>query len=167
MKRIILFVLLAAVGCSKTPLNRAKENVRQYIKTMLNDPSSYKSVVWGTLDSVSKDYSTIYKFKDIEAEIFLVEKEIPEGKKRGMSAKQVVQDFIKTNNLKEGIDYIIDARQIYPGDINIFMIDHSFRVRDKKKEKALVKYRFYLDSALMVTKAEEQDIKAIDSDRNK
>jgi hypothetical protein len=49
----------------------------------------------------------------------------------------------------------------------IFKIDHSFRIRGKKNEKVLVKYRFYLDSALTVTKAEEQDIKVIDSDRKK
>gem|GEM_PF-5907834 len=49
----------------------------------------------------------------------------------------------------------------------IFKIDHSFRIRGLKKQKILVKYRFYLDSTLTVTKAVDQEIRAIDSHNKK
>lgn len=192
MKRIILFVLLAAVGCSKTPLDRAKENVKQYVKTMLNDPKQYESVSWGTLDSTYYNsfaetprgnilldscflsLSWLSKSERMELRDSLKDKTF-------LLKARIMIDYLDKNypskpkngvvdTLKEIIKPFKVERDNYDLQLPLFRgykIDHSFRIRGKKKEKELVKYRFYLDTALIVNKAVDQEIKAIDSNNKK
>ncbi|MBU1356865.1 MAG: hypothetical protein KJ620_09895 [Candidatus Edwardsbacteria bacterium] len=179
MKRIVLFVLLASLGCSKTPFDRAKGNVRQYVKTMLNDPAYYKPVSWGTLDSLhfnSTDSTSVqFKRSTITGEI-TYSKEIRE-KLREIDEAGVMMGK-KPEERKEAMRKFLRSKKLATPDeaklefelgqmATIFKIDHSFRIRGLKKQKILVKYRFYLDSTLTVTKAVDQEIRAIDSHNKK
>jgi len=52
MKRIVFLLLLAIIGCQKSAVDIAKKEVQEAVKLNLNEPSKYKAITWGTLDSV-------------------------------------------------------------------------------------------------------------------
>jgi hypothetical protein len=52
MKRIVFLLLLAIIGCQKSAVDIAKKEVQEAVKLKLNEPSKYKAITWGTLDSV-------------------------------------------------------------------------------------------------------------------
>lgn len=186
MKRIVLFALLFALGCAKTPLDRAKITVKEYVKTMLNEPKQYEDVSWGKLDSAYYDLfsetprgsklddsckASFFEDNSIERKYL---REI-DGKdydsKSAIWAKYINVKYGKMTREKFDViydslmkPYMAERTAYYKHDpvFRGYKIDHSFRIKGQKKDKVLVKYRFYLDSTLAVEKAEDLDIDAID-----
>lgn len=183
MKRILLLVLVI-LGCSITSVERAKKNVTAYVKASLNEPDFYESVYWGSLDSA---YYEHFSETPIGKHLFdscILSIYTDEGIKREQARKfsSMTYDakcnvfyndltFYKKEKRKvievydKTLKPYLDEREIYYSKKPMyrgFQLDHTFRIKGKGKEKLIVKYRFYLDSAYNVTEAKEQDIDAID-----
>lgn len=143
MKYLVPLVLLVVYGCSKTPLDLAKQGVSRNIGKYLNDPSYYESVSWGSLDSAYANYENDFLIKYIT-----------ESRSNGIEpsdddARRVLAAYRK----KEP-----QHRPIFKG----YTINHTFRVRGPNKQKILMKYQFTIDTTFNIIDVEQQDIETID-----
>jgi RecJ-like exonuclease len=123
-------------------------NIRQYILAMVNDPKYYESVSWSKLDSVhtvSHEVLTKMGWSDQRIEA------ADELMKRGYT----IDTLLMIANVVDKENYYLK----YAG----YKIDHTFRIRNKNMHKEIVRYRFFLDTTLTVTKAVEREVKAFDA----
>jgi hypothetical protein len=157
-----LFFLLV-LGCMYTPLDRAKKSVGHYVKTMLNNPEYYQAVKWGALDlCLPVPADTLIQFKrNINTGEISYSKD---GKKW---LNSVSEAYDVSGNGSGQIIILVDNKWVYTPFykeeyVSKYKIDHSFRIRGPKNQKKLLKYTFFLDSTFIVSRAEEQGIKALD-----
>ncbi len=136
MKKVILLISVFGLllSCNKSNEEKAKALVKEYIVKNANDPDSYESVEWGTLDS-----TYIVKY----TEEFKKNSEL-------MSKARDEYEIARLENLNYTM--LLNKEKYGKG----WVIYHKFRGKNGYGAKMLADSKFYLDSAL--TKVVGQEI---------
>lgn len=130
---IVTVVMFACTTQSNlTPQQKAEGSVKDYLNKNLNDPHSYESVQFGTLDSIKVDTAALHNLRIDESQV-----------KDGLLAS--LYDPHEFDSLAKRV-----ADSVH--QLGQWQIEHSYRAKNGFGALMLTKDVFYLDSNLNVTK---------------
>jgi len=176
MKRTLLtlLTLLPLLGFSQTIENtqKAKTNAKIYLLKRLNNPASYRSASWGKL---IKTYSTFedsneVKILDDSLEYYNtgrrnISNEIHSIKMKSILNYSKDSTYITYSGLLKQVDSAINSLNIKRVDgekrfkpvFDGYIIDHSFRPKNKFNAYVLNNYYFVLNKSFKVIEAKDED----------
>lgn len=133
---ILLTVLLAA--CSETREQKAQGLVKEYLNKNLNDPKSYESVSWGTLDSSFTTYEEIAAI-DIAMQSKAAERAVDELKNGDPEIGEMYKkDY---DSLTKRLDSI---KLAYKPTFNCLMLKHKYRAKNAMGAVILEEKTFFI-----------------------
>lgn len=136
-------------SCQKTKEGKAKELITQYLKKKLDDPSSYSSIEFGKLDSISnfneENYANSVSIQNAMLSIVAMDSELaildPTNKPEFLKAKVDYQKQL----LKDQQEMEEDKRGWH------FEMLHSFRAKNKLGVLEKFDQTFLVDTTLTNT----------------
>lgn len=175
-KHLLTFVLLllsyAAFTQTATDVQKAKAACIGYLKRNLNNPASYKTASWGKLIKTYSAFedSRIYKVLNDSLEYYDKARNNVDRELRSIKSSAP----LKYNNDSTYLYYIGFAKQLDSATGSIkniliakekafkpvldgYILDHSFRARNKFNALVLQNYFFVLNKSLKVTSASDSD----------
>ena len=160
MKKIILGLVLSIVlfSCSKSPEDQAKNNISEYLKKNMDDPSSYESVEFGKLDTLHKSFDESSEgivLREKDAKLSLRDQELSNKLDSPDLTMADIKSIQKENNQITKDRLAINDLQAkkaltYKGAINGFSMSHKFRGKNKLGAKILNEINFLLDTKFVV-----------------
>lgn len=169
-----LLVMLPFFCFSQTAENiqKAKTNAKVYLLKRLNNPASYRSVSWGKL---TKSYLTFESSND--AKIIDDSLEYYNNGRRNISnelhsikMKSILNysndsTYLHYSKLLKQVDSAItsldlkrvDREKRFKPIFNGYILDHSFRAKNKFNAYILNNYYFVLDKSFKVLEAKDED----------
>jgi hypothetical protein len=135
MKKLFLLLFLFSCTDKKTAQEKAEAAVKKYIKQNAHDPSSYKPLSFGKLDSVyARDTGNYYQ---LDARRKMVVLKYNDAKNKGMTSRA---DSLKTELLE--IDNQMNAGKFFTG----LRLYHVSQGKNELGEMVMNRGSFYLDS---------------------
>lgn len=168
MKKVLVLsflltsILLAAIGCNKTPTAQelAEKAVKDYLMTNLNDPSSYESVEFSPVDTIFTKFEQSDFYKEINRDL----NEIKESKKLSED-KEFMAHLLKTKGkvFVDSLQLFIDrepallqsldsAESAFTPEPKHLIIAHTFRAKNGFGALNLDQMYFYIDMDYKVYK---------------
>lgn len=140
MKRIIavLASVVLLLGCLKSPEDKAKGLIKEYINKYANDPESYEPIEFGDLDTLASIGIVSPEFIELYEEY---------------NSKDESDSFVR-NEILNDMQAIQESKEYPKG----WAMNHSFRAKNSFGAKIIGNKRFYfnleIDSILY-----EEDLK--------
>lgn len=160
MRKFIFIPILLLIACSQTKEQRAKNVVKRYLDSALNDPHSYEPVEFSNLDSTFTTYEEDANFilantrKDsIEVQYEIWKKKNPDFDGIGDLSDARVKYFTKMikyyndGMIREG-KVAIDIMKSYKPKFKGYKIIHRYRAKNGFGALNLEQTGFELDSAV-------------------
>lgn len=164
MKNVLLVACSALMICAcstNTPEKKAQTLIKEHLKATMNDPKSYESVSFGTLDSVFTNVTDEEVYIQHYAEIDRLNKGTDDLSyeatrlRIGGSASDLQEASVKTNealalldSAKVHIDAVGKYIDEYTPRFNGWSMVHTCRGNNKLGALVLSTNRFYLDKDL-------------------
>jgi len=158
MKRIILIltIVTALVSCSKSQENQAKENVKKFITSKMDDPKSYESVSFGKLEKTKSSVNDDDKYFELVKEELHIDSLSTASYNDAMTfthentIKSATENYERLNKLlQDQIQVVKEYKRNYK-PIDIYKIKHSYRGKNKMGALILDSCTVILDKELNV-----------------
>jgi disulfide oxidoreductase YuzD len=161
MRKLLFFVVLSfiCVSCSKTPEQKAKQAVKDYLQKNLNDAKSYESVEFGKVDSVFSSFDESKEGVELKLKEDVLSKRVVELSNRidvaenNSELKKIIEENKElTQKRKDLVDTIFYKSIKYKGTFSGYKINHKYRAKNKMGAMVLTEDCFILDKNFAVTK---------------
>ena len=157
MKKLFFSLILAGMlcACGNSPEKQAENRIKQYLKENLNDPSSYESISFGTLDST---FSSVYDdpaFKELSEKNQAYRDSSHKASIASIYAKSR-KETQEINLKRDEYDAIVkeleqkrdEIRVSHKGDFYGWSMTHKYRAKNGVGALGIDVQTFYLDKEL-------------------
>lgn len=165
MKKIILglVVTLALFSCSKSPDEQAKNNIKEYLKTNMDDPSSYENVSFGKLDTLHSSFDESKegielrtKDSELSSKLDALSAELDKEDLTMERLNQIQKEDKEITTKRLAINDEQTKKSLnYKGPVNGYAMTHKFRGKNKLGAVILTEKRFLLDTKFNVLGTDE------------
>jgi hypothetical protein len=164
MKKLVLAVSASIIlfSCSKSLDKQAQSNIAEYLKTNMDDPSSYESIEFGKLDTLHSSFSDTKEGIKLNMEEDKLKQQsddlsnkldLPDLTMKDLKSIDSENEKI-TNRRKEINNILMDKVLTYKGEVNGYSMTHKFRGKNKLGAIILNEMRFNFDKKMVITGAE-------------
>jgi len=158
MKRFIVlsFIGMSLFSCTKSPEDKAKENIEKFITSQMDAPRSYEPVSFGKLEEGKSIYQDEKKYKKLLLEYNEMSKRTDDAYNLAMSMthentiKSATKSYNSLSAMRSSVLNQIDKYIKTYKQIDIYKIKHSFRGKNKIGTLVLDSCTVILDKNLNV-----------------
>lgn len=164
MKKIVLALSASIIlfSCSKSLEKQAESNITEYLKTNMDDPSSYESVEFGKLDTLHTSFSETAEGIKLNTEDDKLKQQSDNLSNRLDLPNLTMSDLKSiesenekiTKRRKEINSILMDKVLTYKGEVNGYSMSHKFRGKNKLGAIILNDVRFNFDKKMVITNVE-------------
>jgi hypothetical protein len=168
----ILVLINGTDGYGQTPadIQKAKNSVKSYLLKQLNDPDSYRSASWGKLKKTFSDFYDTDTRKLISDSIDMYRRSKDEIR-TNLNTFYTIPNYAKDPKYKSLVDLnnevdsaitslenlMVSKEKSFKGKFDGYIIDHSFRARNKFNALVLQSWFFILNKSFKVTAADDNE----------
>jgi hypothetical protein len=158
MKKAITFLVLSLLlfSCTKSPQKIAQENIKMYLSNKLDDPKSYEAVHFGTLEKGKSSYKNDPKYLALIKDEIHLDSIATQSFEFAMSMthdntfKSATESYKKIQAiLNVKMEEVKEFEKKYK-PVDIFLMKHSFRTKNKMGALVLDSCTVILDKNLLV-----------------
>lgn len=154
---MLFAALMLLAGCSQTPEEKAKAIITKAIKADMDDPSTYESIEFGTLDSAitSLDNHKVYGLMVDSMELLTKKSDIH------LDLAKMYQDISQAHfdeEMRQGKELLDSAKRIgeradaieaaFKPEFVGWKMVHSFRLKQAGEDKKKLELVYYLDKEI-------------------
>jgi len=138
MKKLLFLIPFFVLSCSNSPESKAKDNVKKFMLSKLDDPKSYESVSFGKIDSVfspfneSKEGIELQHKEDELSERVMQLSDKIEKTESISELDKIIEENKELSKQRTAIsDTILNKSTSYKGNFCGYKIKHSYRAKNK------------------------------------
>lgn len=146
MKKLFIPAIAAAIlaSCANSPEKQAKQLIEDYITTNANNPDTYESVSFGSLDSTFSSYYASDRFKELD--------------KQADAQGKLFDKYMKENKLDSAEIYLNEKQRLtelitseaeaYKGEHFGWKMKHTYRAANNLGAIIIADNTFYFDKEI-------------------
>ncbi len=145
MKHYLKFfvIVLVLTSCTKSNEDKAKEGVKDYLKTNMNDFKSYEPVEWGAVDSLFLECQETQEYKELNDSIAFYF-----DKSNNNTSHEEWQKYFDLH--QKASNKLIVMLKMYKPKFDGYKIIHKYRGTNELGAMVLNETWFYLDKDFKV-----------------